>query len=419
MASVIGMARRSRPGPCQAITLHGHASRTARPLAVGLVLSALVTSHAFAGQAGRAEAIAEQQAEKASRLLPEGPNAGELLVTRVMSSPLLAGAGGVYPWFGSIYPGTGFGTGVGWLRRQPRGGSFTTLAAIGVGGSRLLDVSWTIPAVTALNELRPRVGARWLDAKDVGYYGVGAASSRRTRTLFDHQPTTVEGALDARAGRWLRFSGSYAYARVSTSSDDRSLPGAPLPGLGESIDYGVAGASAALDWRSSRGYSTRGGLVRAAWLRYDAGGGAVFSFDQMEYEVVQLVPLLREQYGLAFRGLVTEARAEPGHEVPFVLLPSIGGGDSVRGLANRRLHDRSRAVVSAEYRWRPSRFLDMALFADSGTVAPRLAALSADRLITAWGIGARLHGPSFTALRVELAGSREGWIMVFTAGQPF
>ena len=175
----------------------------------------------------------------------------------------------------------------------------------------------------------------------------------------------------------------------------------------------------ALDWRTSPGYSTRGGLLRVDSRRYDASGDARFSFDRIEVEAAHLVPLLHEQYVLAFRALMTETRPLSGDVVPFVFLPSIGGGSTVRGLVNRRLHDRSRALVTAEYRWRPSRFLDMALFVDNGTVAPRAADIRWNDFTTAWGIGARLHGPAVTALRVDAARGREGWVFVFSGGQPF
>ena len=41
------------------------------------------------------------------------------------------------------------------------------------------------------------------------------------------------------------------------------------------------------------------------------------------------------------------------------------------------------------------------------------------RFTTSWGIGARFHGPTFTALRLELARGREGWLIVAGANQPF
>jgi hypothetical protein len=39
--------------------------------------------------------------------------------------------------------------------------------------------------------------------------------------------------------------------------------------------------------------------------------------------------------------------------------------------------------------------------------------------VSAWGIGARFHGPTFTVLRLELARGREGWIIVAGGSQPF
>jgi outer membrane translocation and assembly module TamA len=61
----------------------------------------------------------------------------------------------------------------------------------------------------------------------------------------------------------------------------------------------------------------------------------------------------------------------------------------------------------------------MAVFIDAGKVAERRSDLKLSNLETDWGIGARLHGPAFTALRVELARSREGWRLVFVEHQVF
>jgi len=166
-------------------------------------------------------------------------------------------------------------------------------------------------------------------------------------------------------------------------------------------------------------FTQYGGLVRMNWDRYEARESAPYTFDNVEFEAVQLVPALREQYVFAFRVLATATHLGQGSNVPFALLPTIGGGDTVRGYFNRRLADRSRALATAEYRWRPSRYVDMAIFLDSGTVAPRLKDIGDERLITSWGIGARLHGPNFTALRIEAARGHEGWALVFSSGQPF
>ena len=81
-----------------------------------LVTIVLVAQPALA-QSTRVESIAEQQAEKAKELGVEGPSRGEQIIRRVLLSPLLSGGDGFYPWFGSVYSGTGMALGAGYFKR--------------------------------------------------------------------------------------------------------------------------------------------------------------------------------------------------------------------------------------------------------------------------------------------------------------
>jgi len=148
-------------------------------------------------------------------------------------------------------------------------------------------------------------------------------------------------------------------------------------------------------------------------------GGRPLSFQSQEFEAIQLVPLLREQFVLAGRALMTMATPDSGHEVPVMLAPFLGSGTTLRGFANRRFSDRNRVLLSGEYRWRPSRYLDMALFLDAGQVAPNRRDFDLAAFETAWGLGARFHGPNFTALRIEVARGREGLRVILAGGQAF
>src|SRR5688500_7965837 len=116
---------------------------------------------------------------------------------------------------------------------------------------------------------------------------------------------------------------------------------------------------------------------------------------------------------------MTLTTPDSGHEVPVMLGPFLGSGTTLRGFANRRFSDRNRLLLSGEYRWRPSRYLDMALFMDAGQVAAHRRDFRTEAFDVAWGVGARFHGPTFNALRVELARSREGIRLVFSGSQPF
>jgi hypothetical protein len=59
-------------------------------------------------------------------------------------------------------------------------------------------------------------------------------------------------------------------------------------------------------------------------------------------------------------------------------------------------------MLRSELRWTPSPVVDMAVFFDQGTVAASTTALDLHDLKRGWGIGARLHGPTHTALRLEV-----------------
>jgi Omp85 superfamily domain len=192
-----------------------------------------------------------------------------------------------------------------------------------------------------------------------------------------------------------------------------------LPGRGQELRYQVAQAGAAIDWRTSPGYSTHGGFYRATWSDYQETHNRPFSFQSVECEAVQFIPFVREQSILAVRGLVTMTMTADGNEVPFMLEPTLGSDDTLRGYVTRRFTDRNRLLLTAEYRWRPSRYVDMALFVDAGKVAPSRSDLDLSSLETDWGIGIRFHGPGFTALRAEVAKGREGWRLALSEHQVF
>ena len=61
----------------------------------------------------------------------------------------------------------------------------------------------------------------------------------------------------------------------------------------------------------------------------------------------------------------------------------------------------------------------MSLFVDAGQVAADRRDFRFEDFAVNWGIGARFHGATFNAFRVEIAKSREGLKLVFAGAQPF
>jgi outer membrane translocation and assembly module TamA len=140
----------------------------------------------------------------------------------------------------------------------------------------------------------------------------------------------------------------------------------------------------------------------------------------MEYEGIAHLPILRETWVLSFRGRVQQASEKDGQQIPFFMLPSVGGGSTLRGYSSWRFRDQNSLVMQAEWRIMANRYLDLAFFYDTGKVAARTKDLNSDDLKDDYGFGLRFHGPFATPLRVELARSRESSIsFIFSSSSSF
>jgi hypothetical protein len=356
-------------------------------------------------QTSRAEVIAREQGMK--HLGAEGPSGLERTMVWVQRSPLIARTSGVYPFAGGVYPGVGLGLGVGYVKRWGPETHLNLAAAAALHGSMFLKAGARIPVIAGgLLALAP--DARRTVAKNLSFFGLGPNSTRDNPVRYDYRATAFGATAALRPVRYLALAGRYE--RLTLRARDRAS-GTPAgaPGFGTDLSYNVVQASAALDWRTSPGYSTRGGLQRLTWSRYLEARNRPFGFHQLEYEGIQLLPILREQFVLAGRAVATLATVEAGDEVPVVLAPALGGAETLRGFRTRRFTDRNRLLLTGEYRWRPARFLDMAVFFDAGKVGRRRKDLGLSNLETDWGLGARFHSAASVAFRAEVAKSREGW----------
>ena len=391
------------------------------------VLLVLTCSLPAAAQSTRVEAVAEAQAEKAKALGVEGPSDAERVIRRVLLSPLLGGGEGIYPWFGSVYDGTGMAVGAGFFKSLEKAAFVNLQAGISVNNSMMLRAAVAAPELWR-GMLQVDATTQWVDARRLSFYGFGQDSSKANRTRYDYSPFEVSGNATLKPAPGLFLTAGYGFFNLDTAPSAEATSGhAPeddpppleMPGLDADIRNHVLRGTVVYDWRASPGYSTRGGFYRFSFGRSIAADNQPYSYTAQDYEVVQLVPLVREQFVLAVRAMMSVTTPDQGDEVPFMLLPYIGSGRTLRGFSNRRFTDRSRLLFTAEYRWRPSRYLDMAIFVDSGQVAADRRNFRLSDFDTAWGIGARFHGPTFNAFRVEVARGREGVRFIFSGSQPF
>jgi hypothetical protein len=400
-----------------------------QPSIVTLCLSlALVWAPGVAAQEARADAqdsraaeIAAEQARKAAALRPYEPGGAERWAV-ALRREFLTEPSGFYPYFGSVYSGGGFTLGAGYRQFYGDRTHWDVKGLFSFKSYKLLELStdsWG--HADGRLDLHGRVG--WRDATQVSFYGLGTTTPRDDHSNYRMKQLYAGGDLQFRPGGFVVLGGGAAFEDYTLESGEGTTPSiediftpATAPGLGDSPKFVHTIASAGIDWRPSGGYARRGGLYQVSYNNY-ADPDDVYSFDRVDGEIVQHLPILRENWVISLRGLV-QTTLDDNDNVPYFLLPSLGSGSTLRAYPSWRFRDRHSLLLSGEFRWIPNRMaIDMALFYDAGKVTHRWDELSLTGLKSDVGLGIRFHTPFATPLRIEIAHGSEGMRLVF-AGSP-
>jgi hypothetical protein len=373
----------------------------------------------------RAAALARAKAEKAKTVHVYEPNKAELWLDRA-ERLLLAGGLRWHPFFDSAYAGGGFTLGAGYRRFVSPYNTIDGRGSITFSGYKRLEAEFLAPRLFNRRGLVSVIGG-WREATQVGFFGTGTSeTSKDGRANYSFTQPYLAGRIEVWPTRRLFVvRGGLEYSQWNQGPGSGSAPSVEevytpetLPGLGAKPTYLHAEGSAALDWRTSAGYSRSGGMYGVSFHDY-ADHNSAFGFRRIDYEAVQHVPLLRDAWVLSFRARAETTFTGDEEQIPFFMLPALGGGSSLRGFSSWRFRDQHSMLLQAEWRVLANRFLDMAVFYDAGKVMPRLADFTFEGLKSDYGLGFRLHGPAATPLRIELAKSNEGLAIVFSSKAAF
>ena len=179
----------------------------------------------------------------------------------------------------------------------------------------------------------------------------GQRPKTTARTSESSRPiSSASGAV--RPTRWTRLEGEVAYEDYENEEGQGKAPSietaydaASAPGLFQNIKYIRSQGTAAIDWRSSPGYSRKGGYYGVVMHDY-ADQDKTYSFRRLDGEVIQHLPILRENWVLSFRGRV-QSTLDDDDNVPYYLLPSLGSGRTLRGYSTGRFRNRHALLTSA------------------------------------------------------------------------
>jgi hypothetical protein len=282
-----------------------------------------------------------------------------------------------------------------------------------------------------LAQRRLSVGSQvlWQDLTQIQYFGAGPLQTREHRSDYRLKSVDVIGfatyrpvnklALEARIGRVTRPTISSSAGPFDRGYPDASETFAEEPGFERERQppFVHGDLSATLDTRDSPGHPTDGGLYRTAASLYSDRDSGRYSFRRYELEALHFVSLSPARWTLAFHGWTVMTDTSGSALIPSYLLPSLGGSTTLRSFSDYRFHDRHLLLVSAESRWALFEHVDVALFADAGSVAPKVRDFTLKE--ASYGAGLRVHLNSSTFARFDVAHGREGWRLLVRLNEPF
>lgn len=373
--------------------------RCRRLAAAALATVIWCSAPAFA-QSTRTEQIDETKAAKAASLQPETRDKGDVIVESVEN--LFTPGPGLKLSFGDFRAGGGFGPGV--AAGVPVGahGLWTTKAAWSTRNFKLVESGLELSGLAG-GHLDVRPFARWEDAPSLDLFGVGSAATATTAPA-SYALTSSEAGVDTRVRltRWIKSGGEVEFV------DDRSDVGATTTLASAATRWVHSQAYAAFDTRESESYADHGSLCSVTFHDYANPAGRN-SFTRTEIDLRQYIPVAHENWIVALQARANLTDTAADQVIPYFMLPYVGGGSSLRGYPEYRFTDRDSLLFRSELRWAAASVLDMAFFIDKGQVAPAVRSFGLHDFKSGWGIGARIHGPTFTALRLDVARGDEGW----------
>jgi len=332
-----------------------------------------------------------------------------------------------------LYPDFDIVTGAGWISAGPgyrrhvwNGHALVDAsAAMSWRAYKEAKARFELPAL-AHDHLTVGAQARWQDYTQVNYFGRGPDALHEQRSEYRLQDTDVLGYGIVRPHAGLSVSGRFGWLKQPTLSSptgpfDRDYPNALVqfagePGVADPTSYLHGDVAVTADSRNYPGHPTRGGFYRAAAGFYSDRNLDRYSFRRYEAEGLQMLPVATEKWLVALHGWGVFSDTAAGNDVPFYLLPSLGGDRTLRGYDNFRFHDRNLLLASVESRWALFRQVDAALFAEAGNVAARAGDLNFDK--TSYGAGVRVHTRTATIGRLDVGHSQEGWQVYVALNDP-
>ena len=358
---------------------------------------------------------------------------GVIVALMIGCVPALVGAEGIkdklFLRFGGMRPGSGLGGGIEYRDREFATDN-STCGPKPSSPSVCINVTSSSCANSDSDTLTSLRSCWWFIAirRRIDYYGIGRDAREEDHANFRLTGLSVLGSVvvqltdrvsvGPRVG-WMQFDTSSGTNGDLPSIEEAFSP-AETPGLTQQPDYLVVGAFASWDSRDNVADPTRGTFHTVQWSLYQPGGTLdadvalddasealpVERFQDLDIDSHTYIPVPgKSLIAFRFRGVFTRS----DRTIPFYLMPSLGGADSLLGFDNDRFRDNSLLYANVQLRRPVTRSIRLLAFADAGQVFPSLRDLALSEMEYSYGGGVLHTIGNGNFLSLALGWGREGY----------
>ncbi|UCF38218.1 MAG: BamA/TamA family outer membrane protein [Acidobacteriota bacterium] len=375
------------------------------------------------------EDLARLRREKSRALAPYAISEWEARIQRWEKARLPAsifqnGWNGFRPLIGGMPSGSGWVFGAGYVAESEgetlRGeinGRYSSL------GYTQLDARLDLPLPRNPLPFSSFVSGKQYKYTQLNCFGLGPDSDEEKR-FFSQKGFEALSGLLVEIGTSLELTGEAGFLRTQAGPSEKGPPlddlFPDLPGIGDGrTTFWSWGGKARIKAYDTWDFPHVGWDLIVEARRYDDRTLHQFSSNRFVAQFRAQVPLIHRNRRLAFRFRTVHIVADPDQEVPFYLMETLGGAQSLRGFHEYRFRDLRNLLINLEYRWELWPFTDLALFVDGGKVFPEFSDFNLKRLQWGYGGGIRIRGPGGMSFNIDLAGSKEGVKLHFGSGIRF
>jgi outer membrane protein assembly factor BamA len=369
----------------------------------------------------RAGRLQQERQAKAQQLAPYKRNGLESLLFELKDRRIMeryqAGYKGFHPMLGGLATGSGFALGAQFRKTDIADGvlNFQSSAQASFAGYQKYQLGLSAPAL-AQRRVSLAFNFTQNNFPQEDFFGLGSDSAVENRTSYRLETTEYSGSVGFRPIRKLELGGRGAILNTNVGhgtdlrfpSTEEVFEPETTPGLDRQPHYEYAGGFAKFDSRDHPLNPRSGGLYEIEGGYYHDRNLGLFSFRRWRMEVQQYLPFFNERRVIAFRGKLESTDANSTQQVPFFLMPTVGGSEDLRGYREFRFRDKNALVFNLEYRWEAFSGLDMALFGDAGNVFQKVDDIRLNKLKTSYGFGFRFNTEQSVFWRIDFGFSPEG-----------